>query len=480
MNNQLNKTSFISFFIISILLGVLSGCITPQYALRNENKSVPEQYPHYTTDTLTIAQLSWRTYFADSNLVALIDTALKNNQELNIVLQEIEISKNEIRAREGEYLPFVNIGVGAGVDKGASYTRQGSLDKLLDENGKSLPELLGDFTVGANASWEVDIWSKLRNAKDASVKRYLASIEGKNFMVTRLIAEIADAYYELMALDNLLGIIEQNIEIQSNALKVVTQQKEFARVTQLAVNRFNAQLLNTRNRQFEIKQKIVETENRINTLTGRFPKPIERSSDTFLTMQLDSIQAGIPAQLLQNRPDIQRAEYILAAAKLDVEVAKANFYPSLRLRAGIGFQAFNPMFLINPASLLYNLLGDIIAPLINRNALEAAYNTATLQQIQAVYAYEQTVLNAYADVLNQFAKLDNFSKSYDTKNKEVEILMQSIMIANNLFNSAKADYSEVLLTQKEALEAKTDAVEIKVKQLQGKVSIYRALGGGWR
>lgn len=474
-----NKSLYSSIGAVFILLFVW-GCATPQNAVRNENKSVPERYTN-SQDTLNVANLNWRAYFADNNLTALIDTAFKNNQELNIVLQEIEMRNNVITARKGAYLPFLNVGVGAGGDKTAKYTRLGAVEEQLEiAPGTAFPKPLTDLTVGATVSWEIDIWGKLHNAEKSAVSRYLASIEGKNFMVAHLIAEIADAYYELMALDNLLSIIDQNIEIQSGALKVVKQQKEFAKVSQLAVNRFEAQLLNTQNRQFAIKQKIVETENRINFLTGRFPKPIARSSDKFLDFKIDSLQAGIPSQLLSNRPDIRQAEFELAAAKLDVEVAKANFYPSLGIKAGIGFQAFNPTFLINPESLLYNLAGDLIAPLINRNALEAEYNSATAEQIKAVYNYEQAILRAYTDVLNQLAKIENFSKSYETKSKEVDILIQSITIANNLFNSAKADYGEVLLTQREALESKTEIIEIKMKQLNAKVNMYRALGGGWK
>jgi NodT family efflux transporter outer membrane factor (OMF) lipoprotein len=472
---------FYHIFGYVFLLLSLWGCIPSQYATRNENKSVPESYNSLSQDTLNVANQNWREYFADNNLTALIDTALKNNQELNVILQEIEVSNNETLARKGAYLPFLNVGLGAGVDKTAQYTRLGAVEEQLNVTpGTAFPKPLQDYTVGASVSWEIDVWGKLHNAEKSAVSRYLASIEGKNFMVTHLIAEISEAYYELMALDNLLDIIEKNIDIQSKAFNVIKQQKEFAKVTQLAVNRFEAQLLNTQNRRFAIKQKIVETENRINFLTARFPKPIARNSDKFLEVKFDSLHAGIPAQLLVNRPDVRQAEFALAAAKLDVEVAKANFYPTVGIRAGIGFQAFNPAFLINPESLLFNLVGDLVAPLINRNALEAAYNTATVQQIQAVYRYEQSILNAYVDILNQLSKLDNFTKSYETKSKEVEILVESVTIANNLFNSAKADYAEVLFTQKEALEAKTDAVEIKLKQLQAKVNIYRALGGGWK
>jgi NodT family efflux transporter outer membrane factor (OMF) lipoprotein len=472
-----------------VFLFSLGGCVTPKLAMRNENTAVPERFnagfgehlADLPQDTTTIANLQWRTYFADTNLIALIDTALKNNQELNIVLQEIELSNNEAFARQGAYLPFLNVGIGAGADRAAKFTRAGAVEEQLNiAPNTPFPRPLSDFSVGATISWEADIWGKLRNAEKSAIARYLASIEGKNFMVTRIVAEIAEAYYELMALDNMLNNIEKNIEIQSNALRVVKQQKDNARVSQLAVNRFEAQFLNTQNRQFAIKQKIVETENRINFLTGRFPKPISRNSSAFLDLKLDSLRSGIPAQLLRNRPDIRRAEYALAAAKLDIEVAKANFYPTLGIRAGIGFQAFNPAFLVNPESLLFNLAGDLLAPLINRNALEAAYNSATSQQIQSAFAYEQSILNGYVDVLNQLAKLDNFAKSYETKNKEVSILLQSVTIANNLFNSAKADYAEVLLTQREALEAQMDIFEIRAQELSAKVNVYRALGGGWR
>lgn len=202
-------------------------------------------------------------------------------------------------------------------------------------------------------------------------------------------------------------------------------------------------------------------------------------SDTFNSLTINSIQAGVPSQLLLNRPDIRQAEFEIEAAKLDVKVARANFYPSIGITGGVGFQAFNPKFLISPESILFNLAGDLMAPLLNRNAINAAYSSANANQLKTVYHYEQTVLNAFLDVQNQLSKISNYDSSYATKSQEVDLLVQSIQIANNLFNSARADYNEVLLTQREALEAKMDLIEIKLKQLNAKVNIYRALGGGW-
>ena len=299
-------------------------------------------------------------------------------------------------------------------------------------------------------------------------------------MVTNLIAEIATSYYELLALDNQLAIIHQNIDIQNNALRIVRLQKEATKVTELAVRRFEAQVLNTQSLQYNIQQRIIETENRINFLVGRYPQTVARSSQDFGNLVPANIHTGLPSQLLANRPDIRQAEQELAANKLDVQVAKARFYPSLGISAGLGYQAFNPLYLLKtPQSLILSLAGDLTAPLVNKNAIKASYFNANAKQIQAVYNYERTLLNAYIEVANQMAKIGNLEKTYDTKSKEVQALTQSITISNNLFSSARADYMEVLLTQRDAIEARFDLVETKMQQMNAVVNIYRALGGGW-
>lgn len=474
---MIHQLSNRSLFLLLCMVW-LSSCKIPAISIKEEKNTTPAIYTN-SSDTTNLASIQWKSYFKDSNLVALIDTALSNNQELNIALREIEIGKNEIMARKGEYLPFVNVGGAAGIDKSGKFTFNGMSEEDIKNNPTKNPTYIGDFMIGAYASWELDIWKKLHNAKKSAVMKYLSSIEGKNFMVTNIIAEIASSYYELMALDNLLSIVQQNILIQDNALQVVKLEKESAKVTQLAVNRFEAQLLNTKNLQYEIQQRIIETENTINFLAGRYPQHIKRNAMELNAAPMGIVQSGVPSQLLGNRPDIRQAEFDLAAAKLDVQVARANFYPSVRLVAGIGLNAFNPAYIFKPESILYNLAGDMVAPLINKNAIKATYFNANLKQTMLVYKYERSILNAYIEVVNQLSKIDNYDKSYQTKSKEVDILNQSIDISNSLFSSARADYIEVLLTQREALESKIELIEIKLKQMEAKVTIYKALGGGW-
>jgi multidrug efflux system outer membrane protein len=469
----------VSFWVL------LESCVSP-VSVKREDNSTPSSYRSSSVafqsskDSVNIAKINWKKYFDDANLIALIDTALRKNQELNIAWQEINISRNEVRARKGEYLPFVGLRAGAGVEKEGEFTRPGAVEENIEiEEGRAFPKPLPDYMLGAYASWELDVWKKLRNAKKGAALRYLASVEGRNFTITNLIAEIASSYYELVALDNMLEIVQKNINVQKDALEIVRQQKAAAKTTQLAVNRFEAQLLNTTSLQFEIKQRIVETENRIHFLAGGFSQSIPRDHAALTRIFTDSIYAGIPSQLLVNRPDIRQAELDLAAAKLDVKVARANFYPSFSIVAGTGFHAFDAKYLIKPESIFYSLAGDLIAPLVNRNAIKAAYYSANSRQLQAVYNYERTILNAYLEVQNQLSGIENFTNSFETKSKEVDILMQSIDISNSLFRSARADYLEVLLTQREALESKMDLFEIKMRQVNAKVNIYKALGGGW-
>lgn len=469
------------YYCIGLICLTAASCRIPEISTRAENKVTPASFGT-SGDTANTATIEWRQFFTDQNLVTLIDTALKNNQELMITLQEIEIAKNDIRLRHSALLPTVGARVGAGIEKVGRYTSQGAGDASTEiEPGKEMPDPLGDFAVAAYANWEVDIWKKLHNAKKAAVTRYLSTIEGRNFVLTNLIAEIANSYYELLALDNQLAIVQQNIGLQKNALEIIKVQKEAARATELAVQKFEAEVLSSQSLEFDIAQKIKETENRINYLLGRFPQEIPRDRSDFTSLMPAMVSTGIPSQLLANRPDIRKAELELSAAKLDVKVARAEFYPSFGISAGVGFQAFKPSYLVKfPESLLYSLAGDLAGPLINRNAIKAEFSSANARQLQAMYNYERTILNAYLEVSTQLSNISNLEKSYDLKSKQVDALTKSIDISNDLFKNARADYLEVLMTQRDALESKLELIETKERQMNAVVNVYRNLGGGWK
>ncbi|MCC7334843.1 MAG: efflux transporter outer membrane subunit [Pirellulaceae bacterium] len=426
------------------------------------------------------AQVAWNSFFDDPCLTSLIGQALSGNQELLILTEDIQIAANEVRARRGAYFPFVTLGAGAGLEKPSLFTPAGAVEDQLNVlPGKGFPEPLPDFLTAANLTWEIDIWRKLRNARDAASLRYLGTAEGRNYMVTRMIAEVAENYYELLALDNRLVILDKTIELQQASLTTAELMMQAARGTELAVQRFQAEVRKNQSEKLVIQQQIVEAENRINFLLGRYPQPVERPNVDYIDMNLHALSVGVPAQLLQNRPDIRQAERELQAAGLDVKVARARFYPSLGISAGVGYRAFNTKYLLtSPESLIYNVAGDLVAPLFNRAAIKADYLTANAMQLQAVYNYQRTILNAYTEVVNHIAKVENYRQSIEIKKDQLEALVGSVDTATKLFQSARGEYLDVLLSQRDMMEARMVLVETKQEQLAAIVNAYQALGGG--
>lgn len=466
--------------VVAALLVCTPGCLTPKPdPLPSSTPPLPESYPG-AAGTTNGPVLGWREFFRDPALSDLIATALTNNQEIHILLQEVAASKAEVGARKGALFPFLTLGGGAGAEKPSRNTIPGAVEKNIEiEPGKENPEPLPNYVVATEFEWEVDIWKKLRNERDASIQRYLASQEGRNFAVTHLVSELAVSYYELISLDALLGIVERMVEVQEKALESVRLKKAAGRVTELAVRRFEAEVLKNRSRLFEIRQQIVETENRINLLAGRYPQPVRRSSDGLDPSMLASLDAGIPSDLLRHRPDVRQAELELTASGLELKAAGARFYPALNVSAAVGLESFtfgSPIFA--KENMIYGAAANLVGPLINRSAIRAAFQGASARQVAAVYRYQQAVLKAYVEVVNELSRIRNVGQGYDLKNRQAEALADSVTLSSRLFDSARADYTEVLLTQREALEARMELVEIQRTRLMAAVQAYRALGGG--
>ena len=247
---------------LALVVTMATGCVPkpPMGMARPPNRVVPDAFAGLG-DTRNSGLIPWRNFFEDAHLVALVDAALQNNQELNIAIQETVVANAEIMARRGEYLPKVGFGAGTGVEHVGKFTSPGQADER-SEIGPTLQK----HEFGAYASWELDVWGRMRNLANAASHRYLASIEGRNFMVTRLVSEIASSYYELLALDRQLQVITDNIALQERAVDLARAQFQAGRATSAAPARFEANLRAMQSSQYTIQQRIVETENQINFL----------------------------------------------------------------------------------------------------------------------------------------------------------------------------------------------------------------------
>ncbi len=479
---QLGLPSIMLFvFLISMV-----GCKVPEATMTTSRiEQLPSNYFDSTTTTqMDSLGLDWKHFFSDTILVALINESLNSNFDVLKSYQTMEMAQASVLYRKGKLLPKVNAASSTGIRRFGDYTMDGigNYDTQFSPNisqDQIIPEHLPDYFIGLQSTWEVDIWKKLRHKKKAAIAKYLASVEGKNWLVTNLVAEIAMAYYELIALDYERDIINETIILQKEALDIVILQKKVGKANELAVQQFKAQYLNSKGLVVELKKRIALTENRLNYLLGRYPQPIVRTKSTFDNELPKIIKSGVPSDLLNNRPDVLSAEQHLLAAKANIAAAKAAFYPSLSINANLGFQSFNATQFINPKSFTYNLLGGLMMPAINRSAIEAQFKMADSKQIQAMYEYQKSVLNAYTEVYNQLMKIDNYLEQYDLKNQEVEILRKSIQTSSELFYTGRATYYEIILSQKNTLNSRLELIEVKKNQFFTMVQLYKSLGGGW-
>jgi multidrug efflux system outer membrane protein len=472
---------FFNIGFVFLLIG-FSGCKSVQPTIEKANeKAIPQSFGQ-SNDSTNSAQISWKDFFADKNLNLLIDSAVQKNFDVLNAFQKIQMAGGDLQLVKGAMLPSVNSNFAYLQRKFGYHTMDDAGNRTTEITpGKMVPTHLPDYFTGFQSSWEADIWGKLRSRKKAALFRYLSSVEGKNLVVTNIVSEVANLYYDLISLDNELNIIQETIKLQQDAFEIVRIQRQAGVTNELAVKQFEAQVLNSQSLEYETLQNIQETENKLNFLLGRFPQPIAREKANFTNQIPARLKEGVPSQLLKNRPDVRQAEFELVASKFDVKTAKAAFYPSFTITGSMGFQAFNPSFLFAaPQSLAYSLLGGFTTPLLNRRGIKAQFSNAKAKQMEAIFNYQKTILNGYVEVTNQLASIKNLEQIHVRKTREAEALTQSINISTELFKSGRATYFEVLMTQSNSLQTRIDLINTRKRQYQATVNLYKALGGGWR
>lgn len=470
---------------LTFLTLLSTGCVSLNTDLLISEKPLPETFNQPLSikkEAVTISRLNWREYFTDKHLQQLIDKAVKNNLDLQMALQRIEVSRSSVKLANGALLPQVSLNIGGSMRRFGLYTMDGAGNATTEITpGQIVPTDLPDLYLGLQSSWEIDVWGKLRNQRQSAISTYLSSVEGTNFVISTLVSDVASNYTELLAFDNQLDIVRQTITKQQEALDVIKFQKEAGRANELAVQQFQAELLNTQILEKNLQQQTIEIENKINFLLGNYPQPIERDKSIFYEQLPTQIASGFPSELLANRPDIREAELQIEATKFDLKAAKAAFYPNFNITASLGFQAFNPEFLFSsPASIAYSVVGTLVAPIINMNALKAQFNTAQANQLSAMYNYQKIVLNAYVEVANQLLAIKNLEKINVLKKRQNDVLKKSVETSGELHKTVRATYLEVLLTQQKALQSNLELINIIKQQRLSTISIYKALGGGWK
>jgi NodT family efflux transporter outer membrane factor (OMF) lipoprotein len=479
--------SVITGVLIYLILATLNtGCRLPQELVVTDTLAYPENYRYIPQDVQSSDELpSWRTLFKDTLLVQLIDTAIRNNLDLKIATQRIYQARAMLTYSKRAFFPSVSLRASGGAIRFGDYTVDGvgNFDTNLSSNitpDQRIPNPVPDYFLGVETSWESGLAGKLRNRKKSALARYLASEAYRQFVQTQLVAASARLYYELLAVDNELKIIRQNLNLQEQALEIINIQKQSGQINELAVKQFLVQTLQTRALEAERMQYLITIENTMNTLLGRFPQRIVRSDTLPNISHMHALTTGIPAKLLQNRPDIREAEMQLNASEAELKAMRASFFPVLNISAYLALNGFNSQYLLNPVSLAYTGFLSFTTPFLNRNQVMTDYHLQASAKNQALYNYQLRVIQGISEVVSSYNRMLGYREVANLKQREVSELKMAAGIANDLFLTGFANYLEVLMVRRNVLEAELQLTAARKEFFHAYIDLYKALGGGWK
>ncbi|WP_091140730.1 efflux transporter outer membrane subunit [Flavobacterium caeni] len=464
-------------YLNSIKILLLLLLVSASAFAQQEKPTVPDVFRHaVAADTANIADIQWKDFFAEKDLDTLIETALAKNNDLEIAQKNLEIANLQFRQAKWGNVPQLNA-------FGNASTTRLSENSL---NGRNTQQFTGqhhldDFSTGLNLSWEADIWGKIRNRKRSARANYEQSAEIRKAVQTALVANVSKGFYDLLMLDAQLQVAKETLKLNDSTVFIVNLQYESGQATQLAKQQTQAQRLVAAQLIPLLEQHIVLQENALSLLSGGFPDAKARTSRLDAIEVKSDLSAGIPAQLLSKRPDVKAAELALQAANANVGIAKASLYPSINITASGGVNAFEADKLFNlPASLFGTVAGGIVAPLLNGKRLRTQYEVAKLQRDQAGIEFRQTVLVAVGEVANALAQIEHQRLQFEAAAEREKTLRSAIDNASLLFKNGMANYLEVIIAQRNLLDAQLELARIKKERLSSEVELYRALGGGWQ
>ncbi|MBC9794487.1 efflux transporter outer membrane subunit [Sinomicrobium weinanense] len=439
-----------------------------------ERPEVEETEGLYRTDELpqdstSMADISWEELFTDPYLQDYIRKGLENNLDVRIAIQQIAAAEAYMKQGKAGYFPTLS----AGADVSRQYLAKNS------QFGSFFSGHIDQFQLTGNLSWEADIWGKIRSNRRAFLASYLQTVAAHQAVKTELIASIASSYYQLLALDQQLKITEETIENRESSLETTKALKVAGSVTEVGVKQTEAQLHTAEALLVDIKANIKIMENTLSILLGEMPHTIERGKLENQSIDTE-LKVGVPAQLLQNRPDVMASEYGLVNAFELTNVAKSNFYPSLTLTATGGFQSVEFSKWFDSGSLFATLASGLTQPIFNQRKIRSEYEASQARQETSLLEFKQTLLNAGKEVSDALYTYEAETEKIDIRKKELDAYTLATEYSEELLNNGMINYLEVLTAKEQALNSELSYIDSRFQQLNAIITLYKALGGGWK
>lgn len=459
------KTTFIALTAVS-----LQSCIaTKDYQQPEVWNEAAFNSTHVVKDSASQSVMPWQQVFTDASLQQHIQTALDGNLDIRAALENMNQAQSYLAQGKAGFLPTFSVG--------ANYTH--SVNSINTQFGRILGQRqrLDQFDITANLGWEADIWGKISSRKAAAEATYLQTLAAHQAVRTQLVAMVASGYYNLLALDAQKEVALRTIENRTKSLETNKALKDAGRVTEVAIKQTEAQLLSAQALLLDIDNNIKVQENTLSILMGRFPQAIERSS--FKDMQLNvNTEEGIAIEVLNNRPDVLAAELGFRNAFELTNVAKASFYPTLRLTASGGLQSVDFDKLFDPTSFFASIIGGIAQPILNGRQIRTQYEVSLSNQEKAFLNYKQTVLNASKEISNALYAIDINKKKLVLKQQEAEAYTNAVEYSEELLNNGMASYLEVLTATESELNAQLNIITTQYNLWNANIQLYKAMGGG--
>ncbi len=419
------------------------------------------------TDTATIANIPWGQMFKDAQLQALLQQGINNNYDLKIAVARIKQAQANLRQTKAAFLPTVS--------GGPQFTQQ----RLSNSQGGAFFNNNQLYQLSASASWEVDVWGKLKSTSKASLALLMQSEAYRRAVQTQLISDIATNYFNLLAYDKQLAITLETVENRKADVETNKQLKTAGRITEAAVaqseaNRYAAEVTVP-----DLQNNIRQIENALCVLTGNKPGEILRGSIN--TEQVDTtLQTGVPAQLLSNRPDVQEAEQSVRYYFQQINVARAYFYPQLSITAQGGWQSGTLKTLFNSTGLFGSVAAGLTQPIFNKGLNKQRLEVARAQYEENVAGFQQTVLDAGREVSDALYSYQSVTSKATTRVQQLSAWQRAVEYNRELLKNGYATYTDVLTSEQGYLSAQLSSISDRLQSLTAIVSLYRSLGGGWK
>lgn len=412
-----------------------------------------------TADTTTIASLSWKELFADPLLQSLIEEGLQNNTDLKIARLRVEEAEASLFAAKLAYLPLLSL------------EPQGNISSF---DGSKVSKT---YNLAATASWEVDIFGRITNAKRGAKAYHEQSKAYEQAVQTTLVATIANLYYSLLMLDEQREISQKTTESLRRNVEVLTVLKRAGQANAAHVAQAEANLLSVEASLLTFRKETNELENALSKLLGRVPEAAQRGR--LLSQNFpDQLAVGVPIQLLSNRPDVRHAEYTLAQAFYATDEARSAFYPSIVLGGSAGWTNSVGEMIINPGKWLLSAVGSLVQPVFNQGANTARLRISKAQQEQALLSFRQMLFDAGVEVNNALCQWQTARQKQELNKAQIQTLQSAVRSTQLLMQHGDTNYLEVLIAQQTLLQAELVNASDKFEEIQGVINLYHALGGG--